>query len=89
MGCFSLEWFKDLLIWLVIVVAVVAILQIIVPWVLSKMQVSGIIGEGVGIITQVVKIIIWAVVIIFVIYIVFALIACLTGGGFSLFPRRL
>ena len=86
--CFQLEWFKDLLIWLVIVVAVVAILQIIVPWVLSKMQASGIIAEGIGIISQIVRIVIWAVVIIFVIYIAFALIACLTGGGFSLFPRR-
>ena len=86
--CFSLEWWRDLFILFVIVVAVVAILQVVVPWILSKLQTSGIIAEGIGIITQVMKIVIWAIVIIFVIYVVFALIACLMGsGGLSLFPR--
>ena len=91
MACFSMAWLMNLLIWLVIIVAVVAILQIIIPWVLSKLGASGIIGEGIGIVSAVIKIIIWAIVVIFVIYIVFALISCLIGyggGGLSLFPHR-
>ena len=89
--CFSMAWLMNLLIWLVIVGAIIAILQIIVPWVLSKLGASGVFGEAIGIITAVIKIIIWAIVIIFVIYIVFSLIACLlgySGGGLSLFPHR-
>jgi hypothetical protein len=42
-GCFSLAWFETLLIWIVIIVAVIAILKIIVPYVLSKLQASRIV----------------------------------------------
>lgn len=86
--CFSLGWFQSLLVFLVIVVAIVAILKILLPYVVSKL--GGEAAEGVGVLMRIVDIVIWAVIIIFVIYVAFALIACLWnwgGGGLSLFPR--
>jgi hypothetical protein len=44
-----------------------------VPWVLAQI--------GIPLIAQVINIVLWAVVCIFVIYIVFALLSCLLGGG--------
>jgi hypothetical protein len=81
--CFSLLWFRDLLIWLVVLAAVVAILQLFVPWVLAQLNINA------GPIMQILRIVVWAVVIIAVIYFVFALLSCLmgSGGGFPLFPR--
>jgi hypothetical protein len=80
--CFSLAWIEQLLIWLVIVVAVIALLRLIIPWVL------GMLGVGGGIIAQAINIVIWAVIAIMVIYIVFALISCLLGlGGGLHLPR--
>lgn len=80
MGCFSLEWLEQLLVWLIIVAAVVAILRLVVPWVAAQL--------GVPIIAQVLNIILWAVICIVVIYIVFALLSCLVGGGLPLLPHR-
>jgi len=85
--CFSLEWFKQLLILLVIVCAIIGILKILLPYVLSKLGAEA--SEGVNIILAVVRIIIWAIIVLFVIYVCFALIQCLMsyGGGMPLFPR--
>lgn len=85
--CFSLAWFQQLLIMVVVVAAVVAILKLLVPWVLAKAGAE--IGDGVAMLMSVLRIVIWAVVVIFVIYICFALIQCLMsyGGGMPLFPR--
>ena len=82
--CFSLEWIEQLLIWIVIVVAIVAILKILIPWIFSQL------GVGTGNLMAIINIFIWAVVVIFVIYVAFALISCLlgAGGGFGLFPRH-
>lgn len=72
--CFSLGWVEHLCIYLVCIVAVVAIMRLIIPWLLS------LIGGG-GIIAQIINIVLWAVVAILVIYIVFGLIGCLLGSG--------
>jgi hypothetical protein len=80
--CFSMAWLEQLLIWLVIVGAVVAIIRLLVPFVLGQ------IGAGGGVIAQAINIVLWAVIAIFVIYICFALISCLAGGGLSLLPHR-
>lgn len=88
--CFSLGWWQNLFVWLVIVAAIVAILQILLPYILKKIRPSGEVSEGIGILTQIARIVIWAVIVIFVIYVAFALISCLLsmgGGGLSLFPR--
>jgi hypothetical protein len=78
--CFSLEWLEQLLVWLVIVCAIIAILRLLLPWIASAL--------GIPIIAQAIQIVLWAVIAIFVIYFCFALIGCLAGGGLPLFPHR-
>lgn len=82
--CFSLSWIENLLIWLVIVIAIVAILRILIPWILSML------GTGSGNLMAIINVFIWAFVVIFVIYIAFALIECLlaSGGSLSLLPKH-
>ena len=77
--CFTLTWLEQLLVWLVIVCAIIAILRLVLPWVAAQL--------GIPLIAQVINIVLWAVVVIFVIYFCFALIGCLAGGHLSLFPR--
>ena len=79
MGCFSILWLEQFLVWCVIVGAIIAIIRLVVPWVMSQV--------GIPLLAQVINIILWAVVCIFALYIVFALLGCLVGmGGVSLFP---
>ena len=88
--CFSLQWWESLLIWIVIIAAVIAVLQILVPYVLSKLAAGGIIGEVVNVGGQIVRVIIWAIIIIALIIFVFALLSCLIsmgGGIWSIFPH--
>lgn len=80
--CFSLQWIEQLLIWLVIVAAVIALLKLLLPFVLGPLG-----GAG-TVIAQAIDIVVWAIIAIAVIYFVFALIACLGGGGLPLFPRH-
>jgi len=86
--CFTMQWLMQLLILVVVVGAIIAILKIIIPWAVSKM---GEFGEAVNILMQILTIVFWAIIIIVVIYIAFALISCLWsmgGGSFrGLFPR--
>lgn len=88
--CFSLEWLKAILVYLVVICAIIAILKIIVPWVLGKLASFPALTEAIGIITQIIWIIIYAVIVIFVIYVAFDLIQCLLSyaGGFPSLPRR-
>lgn len=76
MGCFSLAWLEQLLVWLVIVGAVFAILRLVIPLALSGWP---------PIIGQVLNIVLWAIIVILIIWICFALLSCL-GGGLSLLP---
>ncbi len=79
MGCFTLAWLQQFLVWCVVVGAVIAIIRLVVPWVMSQV--------GIPLLAQAINIILWAVVAIFVIYIIFALLSCLVGmGGVSLLP---
>ena len=73
--CFSLPWLEQLLVWLVIVCAIVAIIRLLVPWITSMI--------GLPIVGQVINIILWAFLAIICIYIVFGLLSCLVGmsGG--------
>ncbi len=86
--CFSMDWLLHILILGVIIAAVIQILRLVVPWALSKMGAE--IGEGVNMLMNVLRIALWAVVIIFVLIIVFQIIACLLsyGGGFTILPHR-
>lgn len=86
--CFSLQWFEQLLVWIIIIGAVIAILKIVVPWAIAQAGIA--IGEGLNVVLSVLRIVIWAIIAIFVVYICFALISCLLsyGGGMPLFPHH-
>jgi amino acid transporter len=79
-GCFTLEWLKDLLIYLVWVIVIVSILRLVVPWIANFF--------GIPILAQILSIILWGVIAICGIIIIFALLSCLGGGGFPLFPHH-
>jgi len=74
--CFSVLWLVQLLVWLVVIGALVAILRLLLPWALSFF------GEVSGIIVGIVKIILAAIIIIAVIWFCYDLITCVGG-----FPR--
>jgi hypothetical protein len=81
--CFSLEFIEQLLVWLVIVCAIVAILRLLLPWVAAQLGAAG------GIVLAVINIVLWAIIAIYVIYFCFMLIGCLAGSGGGLFlPHR-
>lgn len=74
MSCLSLSWVEQLCVWLVIIIAIVAIIRLLVPLLV------GILPGG-SIVARIVSIILWAAVAIFVIYIVFGLLSCLLSAG--------
>lgn len=76
MSCFSLGWIEQLCIWLIMVIAVVSIIRLLVPYL------TGLIG--IPIVAQIINIVLWAVVACMAVYIIFALISCLIGGGMHL-----
>lgn len=79
MGCFSLLWLEQMLIWLVIASAIVACVRLIIPWITSITF---------PIVGQVLEIVLWAIIAVIAIYIIFGLLSCLVsmGGGLHL-PR--
>jgi hypothetical protein len=85
MACFSLQFIEQLLIWLVVFGAVFAIINLLIPFVLSGL--GSPVAGGVGVVISALRIVFWAAVAIAVIMICFDLISCLIGhGGLSL-PR--
>ena len=81
--CWSMGFLEDLIIRLIILCAVVAVIRIVVPWLLS------LIGGISAPVVQILYIILWAIVAIWVVIICFELFQCLIGaGGFSIFPHR-
>lgn len=85
MACFSLEWLKDLLIWLVIVLVVIGIVKLLIPALMSWFGAP----PGGGSVMTILGYILWGIVAIAVIIFVFDLITCALGnGGTGLsFPR--
>lgn len=73
MGCFSLGWLENLLIWLVVIGAVFALVRLILPLALGPLGTAG------TMVSQALNIIIWALVAIAVIILVFDLLSCLVG----------
>jgi hypothetical protein len=80
MSCFSLGFLEQLLVWLIVVCAVVAIIRLLVPFLTDLI--------GMPIVAQIINIVLWAIVAIMVVYIIFALLSCLLGGGPLHFPAR-
>ncbi len=75
MACISWTFIENVLIWLVILGAVVALVKLLLPLVLGQL------GMAASVILQAISIIVYAVVAIFVIVIVFDLISCLLSGA--------
>jgi hypothetical protein len=75
--CFTLDWLLQMLIWIVIILAIVAILRVLVPWALSKLGGAGDFSIPLKILT----IVFWAVVIIAVIIFAGGMISCLLSMG--------
>jgi len=87
--CFSLDWLKAILIWAIIIVAIIGILQLVIPYVIRRLGVA--MGEGWAVIVGALRIVLWAVITIVVVIVCFELITCLISfaGGFpSLMPHR-
>lgn len=83
--CFPLETIKALLILFVVIGAIIGILGILVPYVVSKMGIA--LGEGWAVLVRCFRIFVYAVIVIFVIILCFELITCLwsfVGGSFRL-----
>jgi hypothetical protein len=77
--CFSIAWLVQILIWLVVLSVVIALLRI---WVLPLLATTD------PRIPATINIVIWAMVVIFVIYVVADLLMCAVGGGMGVgLPR--
>ena len=81
-SCFTLGWLEQVLVWLVIVGAIFAIIKLLVPLVLSAFGAAG------GTLAQIINIVLWAIIVIMIICIAFALIGCLGGGMMPPLPHR-
>ncbi len=78
MECFTLGWFENLLILIVVIIGVVALVKLLIPWLLNLVGAPA----GSGVLIQALQIFLWCVIAIIVIYFVFDLLAC--GGNFHL-----
>lgn len=78
--CFSLAWLEQLVIWLIVISAIIAVIKLVIPFLDSL--------TGMPIIGQVLMIILWCVVAIAFVIIIFGLLSCVLGGSGTLgFPR--
>lgn len=74
MGCLSLGFLQNLLVWLVVVGGIYAIVKILLPYILGPLGAAG------AVITQVLGVVMWIALALIVIYVVFALLGCLVGA---------
>ncbi len=72
MGCFSWGVVEHFLIWLVVIVAVLAIVRVLLSLATPPAEFAWILAAAI----QIVRIILWAVVVIAFIILVFSLLAC-------------
>jgi hypothetical protein len=72
MGCLNLGFIEELCIMIVIIIAAWQIVQLLLPYLLQFLP---------GLVVGLIKIVIWAIVAIFIIKVIFDLIGCLFGGG--------
>lgn len=83
LACLSWAWLGSVLIWLIIVCAAIAIANVLVPWVAAKVGAS---PDG-GVVVQILRIVVWAVLAVYLVLIVIDLLACVFGGGLPRLPR--
>lgn len=82
--CIPLGAIGHLIIMAIIVIAVIAILQVLLGWLAPKA--GPWFSEIAAVLAQILRIILWAAVAIAVVILVFNLLACLVSGGIGL-PR--
>ena len=80
MGCFSLSFLQQLIIWVIVIAAIVAVIRLLVPYLTSLI--------GFPIIGRIIEIVLWVVVAIAVVYLIFGLLGCLMGSGGGLHLPR-
>jgi hypothetical protein len=80
MPCFTLGFLEQLIVWLIVVGAIVACINLLVPWVTSI--------TGFPVVGQIIMRILWAIVAILVVYMIFGLLGCLVGSGLPFHPIR-
>ena len=73
MGCFNLIFLQQLVIWTVVIIAIVAVIRLLIPYV-DDFTRKPIIG-------RILEIVLWLIVAVAVIYLIFALLGCLLGSG--------
>jgi len=74
MGCFTLGFFEQILIWLVGIAAIFGLVKVLLPLVVGPLGAAG------GAVIAALGIILWAIVAIAVIILIFDLLSCLVGG---------
>ena len=79
--CMSVGFIFAFLIYLVILVGAYLLFKLWVPAILSKL------GEPGGLAAQSINIIMWVVLMVFVLYLLWDLVSCLTGPGGLRMPR--
>ncbi len=79
--CFSIAFLFQLLIWLVVLGALYAILKLVVPAVMANFG-----GPG-TLLAQVINIVLYAVMLVLVLYLIWDLVECLVGSGGLSRPR--
>ena len=79
MSCLSLGFLQQLIIWVIVIAAIVAVIRLLVPYLTSLI--------GFPIIGRIIEIVLWAIVAIAVVYLIFGLLSCLMGGGGLHLPR--
>ena len=81
MACFGLDWIERLCIFLVILFALIAIIKLLLPLITMT-----------PVVAQIITIILWAAVSIFIIMIIFTLLSCMFSGSgmgnIGLLPHR-
>ena len=80
MACFTLGFLQALIIQIIIIAAIIAIIKLLVPFLVSL--------TGWPILGQILVIVLWAIVAIMCVYLIFALLSCLMGSGGGLTPFR-
>jgi hypothetical protein len=74
MSCLNLAFLENLIVWVIIVAAIVAVIKLLLPPLNSFTP----FGIPLG---QIVMIILYAIIAILIVYLIFSLLACLLGSG--------
>ena len=80
MGCFSLAFWEEVCIFIVICIGLWSLIKLVLPYLMQFLP---------AIVVQIINIVVWVIIAIICIVIIFSLLSCLlsAGGGLLHFPR--